>query len=867
MNYAGIALVVLAGCTSLDPIERGVCGNGLLERGEDCDSTDPSCVACEVACRAANDCPTTAYACGVDGFCHAPSGDVSPPTAASALLATDVRISDIDGDGIGDVLALSNTSVAVRFGDSHAALSSSYSTATPAQTATPALADLDGDGRLDVVIAGADGLVELASPYGTPSPQISRIPLSDPMGNTFSAEAMWRIDDTVVGALLSNGDGPMQIAVLAFTSDGIVLTGGTLCDNSRSATDFSIADLDVYNASATDAVVSAPTGSGATRKACVIAIHINGSAATFADITPAGAAPQRKLVFADLDFDNDPCPSLLDSDAGGAGLRVWDGAMAGGHCTLAATTTTLPTGDNDPTTVAIGRIPLQPGIAFAGNDALVLSTGIDLYVAGLPPTLAPVFFSERRLNAVVAGDLDNDGNVDAVLSAEGEDDLDVVYRVVNGWTPGFIVARLDTAGVVTAMTIGDFDGNGVNDVAFTEHLLDHDRLSVAYDTPGRTQTTIAQGTLDRAISLVPFQLQDSTDPVGVVGDLIVLDQQQGVSTPQAVSIVEGSPDRTMLAYFDPRPSSDPPPHYAYRAVVAGDFVASPGASQFPDVLGFAPVLSATSGLTIKMFRLDGTAAGLDPNDPLDHADGVAIAGVTYCSGDQTASGPCVDDAVLIAWSTAASHDVVIGVDRESPPRAFVIDPWSAAPSAVTATAVTASVPAGATIRSLRAVDLDGDGTPELVVAFAPAVDAPASDPGLILACAVAANGVPSSCSDLGAVVAGVLPGATCSDASAGTVAFRDPTTPASIGTPLVALCHDATGDGVLVRIDSSAGSYTATVIASGLAALRAIEVGDVTGDGVDDIVALQGDAGSRSITVLAQCSSRDLACQQTAVQP
>ena len=237
---------------------------------------------------------------------------------------------------------------------------------------------------------------------------------------------------------------------------------------------------------------------------------------------------------------------------------------------------------------------------------------------------------------MVSGDLDNDGNVDAVLSAEGEDDLDVVYRVTNGLNPGFIVARLETAGIVTAMAIGDFDGNGVNDVAFTEHLLDHDRLSVAYDTPGRTQTAIAQGTLDRAISLVPFQLQDSTDPVGVVGDLIVLDQQQGVSTPQAVSIVEGSPDRTMLAYFDPRPSGDPAPHYAYRGVVAGDFVTSSGAIQYPDVLAFAPVVTATSALTIKMYRLDGTAVGLDPNDPLDHADGVAVGGLAYCSGEPSA---------------------------------------------------------------------------------------------------------------------------------------------------------------------------------------------------------------------------------------
>ena len=52
------------------------------------------------------------------------------------------------------------------------------------------------------------------------------------------------------------------------------------------------------------------------------------------------------------------------------------------------------------------------------------------------------------------------------------------------------------------------------------------------------------------------------------------------------------------------------------------------------------------------------------------------------------------------------------------------------------------------------------------------------------------------------------------------------------------------------------------MLATGLGDLRALALGDVTGDGIDDVVALQGDSGSRSMTVLVQCSSRDLACQR-----
>ena len=40
-------------------------------------------------------------------------------------------------------------------------------------------------------------------------------------------------------------------------------------------------------------------------------------------------------------------------------------------------------------------------------------------------------------------------------------------------------------------------------------------------------------------------------------------------------------------------------------------------------------------------------------------------------------------------------------------------------------------------------------------------------------------------------------------------------------------------------------------------ALTSIQVGDVTGDGVDDIVALEGAAGTQSLVVFAQCTSRN----------
>src|SRR5262249_9470468 len=132
MRTAYLALL-LAGCTDFAPIERGVCGNGLLEPGEDCDSQDAACRRCAVTCSVASDCPTTDYEWGVDGLCHAPGGALGQPHSAGTFQANELRVTDIDHDGIGDVLGLSRTSIVVRHGEATAQLAALDSIVTPTQ--------------------------------------------------------------------------------------------------------------------------------------------------------------------------------------------------------------------------------------------------------------------------------------------------------------------------------------------------------------------------------------------------------------------------------------------------------------------------------------------------------------------------------------------------------------------------------------------------------------------------------------------------------------------------------------------------------------------------------------------------------------
>src|SRR5512146_1809892 len=92
-GFFGLALVLvgaLSGCTDLKDIPAGVCGNGVVESGEDCDSTSTSCgqpdtsSACRLVCADDSGCPT-GWHCGTDGICREPTGKFS----AGAFLSSD----------------------------------------------------------------------------------------------------------------------------------------------------------------------------------------------------------------------------------------------------------------------------------------------------------------------------------------------------------------------------------------------------------------------------------------------------------------------------------------------------------------------------------------------------------------------------------------------------------------------------------------------------------------------------------------------------------------------------------------------------------------------------------------------------------
>ena len=204
------ALLLLAGCANLPAIDAGVCGNGILEPGEDCDSSDPSCRACRIDCSPDQNgerraCPD-GWACGSDAICRQASGDfvAHPATSESGLLGT---AADFDGDGLSDVVTLEPGGVSVHYFDTSGSQASSANIAgTPSW---PAVGSLTDDGRASLTLTRGDISVLRGKADRTLSPiAYAPFPVQEGLEGYVIMNAMPGLDylgDEVLG-ILRTGD-------------------------------------------------------------------------------------------------------------------------------------------------------------------------------------------------------------------------------------------------------------------------------------------------------------------------------------------------------------------------------------------------------------------------------------------------------------------------------------------------------------------------------------------------------------------------------------------------------------------------------------------------------------------------------------
>jgi len=181
-----------------------------------------------VTCDAVDDCPSGAYACGNDGFCHAPGGQLAEPSAPVTFQADDLRITDLDRDGAGDVIGVSKTSIIVRKGDAAGTLAATTSFVTPAQSGPPAFGDLDGDGTIDVTLATPDGIALLTSRFGTLSPVAIESPIFDEQGQPLDFLRLFQVSPVELGGVIFS-EGAVQLVVVTLVGENPTLSVALPC--------------------------------------------------------------------------------------------------------------------------------------------------------------------------------------------------------------------------------------------------------------------------------------------------------------------------------------------------------------------------------------------------------------------------------------------------------------------------------------------------------------------------------------------------------------------------------------------------------------------------------------------------------------
>jgi len=870
MRYLVLVLAVAA-CSNLPPIDAHECGNGVLEEHEDCDDpNDENCIECSVACESDADCAppslpaarsSLAYHCGYDEpqrLCHAAGGqfvEVGQPRPYDVL---GFGVVDVDGDHIGDAVGLAQTQVVVRYGDESTPLVDQSTAVIPTLVNTPAVGDINHDGTIDLVVPTRDGLTAYTGAQGTMVPYLLAIQFSAP-GGSLDALHPVKIDNQYSLVFFQN-DSALGVGIVSVTQGGQAGGGEPtilpLCDQMFAPKDFAATDVSTYDVSAVYGhpaimiALEAPRGDSTTELCAFTVEEVSGVTPTFPITTllSTTVTASGRPTLAALD-PTTPCPSLVSFD------RNRYAASGLTSCLLGTSPAPLVDAVMAPNLAGVvGRVPLSPPISGQAPDALVLQGGVESYEPGANE-LTPIYLSDTTLSQSDVGDFNGDGKTDAVVVGAGQSSFDVLYRLgssANGIM--FLRQRLGTDNAITGVLTGDFDGNTFSDVVAFESVPDamegHDVVAIAYGTRDQVLAPVEVGAFGHVVSAAKVQLFDSTDQAGVVDDLAVIERRRNVSS-TLLGLLHGTPQRGLIPYLDPRPSTPQSPSYlgsAFAAVARGNFV-TPVVEGVVDLVTIS-VPDVGLGTSATIWRLAGVGPGIVAAPAPDRSTFASIdAG--YCVPGFPPPTLCVNGGQVAAYRQG-DHDVFVALDAVHG-YGVVIDPAQITgnpfgPNQALALTPTSPIMTHASqVTTVLVADSDGDGVQELIFAYA---GDDSAHPGDVKSCKV--SGTDLDCSNDLFANEPMLAG-TCFGVATGAVTLQGQTKDDDSQASLIVSCV-----GGVFRLDHASDGYHKAPLLPGHVTPSYFDIADVTGDLVPDFLVLE----SRQLRVFRQCTSREVgSCQ------
>jgi hypothetical protein len=391
---------------------------------------------------------------------------VSYPAGANALHAT---VADLNGDGKLDIaVAATSGSIAILLGNGDGTFSagSTITTGLGQNPVSVIAADFNGDGKLDLASANEDGTVSILLGNGDGT---FKAPQNFPAGS----------DCVYLAAGDLNNDGKLDLVVTNLTAGTLaVLLGkgdGTfgppafytaIGGNALILTDFNHdGNLDIVVATGSTNIIGWDFSSGD------VEVLLGNGDGTFqgGPLYTAGTTP---VSIAAGDLNGDTNPDLVVANQGSDSLTILLNQGNGVFTAAAPYTLTLANGGQvGPVSVALadfngdGKTDVAVADGLAGNVAVALGSGDGAFQA------ASYFTTGNNPAMVAAGDLNGDGKPDLVVANVGNlesyngTDSGSVSILLNAGGGTFNPATDITAGVQpTQVVLQDINGDGKPDL-------------------------------------------------------------------------------------------------------------------------------------------------------------------------------------------------------------------------------------------------------------------------------------------------------------------------------------------------------------------------------------------------------------------